>query len=200
MAITTTCPNCKARFRLAEELAGKKVRCQKCDSVFEVPVFDGSTGTPTAPASSREPAEEQAAPAAAVTIAPPAMPVAAPAPPGDEDDYDNRRRRDDDDEPQPKKKSESRRPPRRGRHCSPANAGSGMTAVILAIAGLAVFSCIICGGVGIAFVVLRDRPNPRRMTASSTPKKTTSSRKSCRRETHSPSYSRQADCFRVIIN
>ena len=35
MAITTTCPNCKARFRLADEMAEKKVRCQKCNGVFD---------------------------------------------------------------------------------------------------------------------------------------------------------------------
>ena len=38
MPITTTCPGCKALFRLPEELAGKPVRCQKCAQMFTVPM------------------------------------------------------------------------------------------------------------------------------------------------------------------
>ena len=37
MAIATTCPNCKARFRLGDDLVGKKVKCQGCAHVFVVP-------------------------------------------------------------------------------------------------------------------------------------------------------------------
>ncbi len=39
MPITTSCPGCKALFRLAEELAGKQVRCQKCERMFMVPLL-----------------------------------------------------------------------------------------------------------------------------------------------------------------
>jgi predicted Zn finger-like uncharacterized protein len=46
MPITTTCPGCKALFRLPEELAGKQVRCQKCEQLFAVPL--PITGTPSA--------------------------------------------------------------------------------------------------------------------------------------------------------
>jgi len=38
MAITTTCPGCTAIFRLPDELAGKTVRCQKCERMFVVPL------------------------------------------------------------------------------------------------------------------------------------------------------------------
>jgi predicted Zn finger-like uncharacterized protein len=39
MAITTTCPGCKAIFRLADELAGQTVRCQRCAYTFVVPLL-----------------------------------------------------------------------------------------------------------------------------------------------------------------
>jgi predicted Zn finger-like uncharacterized protein len=163
MAISTTCPNCKARFRLDDELAGKKVRCQKCAGIFEVPVFDGSMGSPIAPPASNEPAAQEpaepAAPATAITIAPPPMAVPAPPPIEKAEDQD-RRREDDVAEAPPINKSDTRRPPRLGQHGRAANAGSNSTAIILAIAGLAVFSCLICGGVGIAYIVVNDRPNP----------------------------------------
>jgi predicted Zn finger-like uncharacterized protein len=48
MPITTTCPGCKALFRLPEELAGKQVRCQKCAQMFEVPLPIVATVVPAA--------------------------------------------------------------------------------------------------------------------------------------------------------
>jgi predicted Zn finger-like uncharacterized protein len=38
MPIQTNCPTCKAAFKLPDNLAGKKVRCAKCQQIFEVPV------------------------------------------------------------------------------------------------------------------------------------------------------------------
>src|SRR5262249_41958607 len=38
MPITCRCPGCKAPYQLAEHLAGKKVRCKKCEQTFPVPV------------------------------------------------------------------------------------------------------------------------------------------------------------------
>lgn len=40
MRIRTTCPSCKAAFEVAENLAGKKVRCSRCQGVLEVPYPD----------------------------------------------------------------------------------------------------------------------------------------------------------------
>jgi predicted Zn finger-like uncharacterized protein len=37
MPIPTSCPSCQARFSLADELAGKTVRCQRCQTTFSVP-------------------------------------------------------------------------------------------------------------------------------------------------------------------
>jgi predicted Zn finger-like uncharacterized protein len=34
MSIQVTCPECRARFTLADDLAGKKIRCSKCQTVF----------------------------------------------------------------------------------------------------------------------------------------------------------------------
>lgn len=42
MAITTSCPQCKSRFRLQDNLAGKTLRCQKCQQMFVVPLTDAS--------------------------------------------------------------------------------------------------------------------------------------------------------------
>ena len=37
MPISVTCPKCKAPFRLADQFAGKKVKCQKCQGAIDVP-------------------------------------------------------------------------------------------------------------------------------------------------------------------
>lgn len=58
MPIATKCPGCKALFRLADEMAGKKVRCQKCGQLFAVP-------KPKAAAAPKPVAPKPAAPAPA---------------------------------------------------------------------------------------------------------------------------------------
>ena len=65
MPITTTCPGCKARFRLPEELAGKQVRCQKCAQMFTVPMALAGLSAPAIAAP-----EEAPIPAAADTPPP----------------------------------------------------------------------------------------------------------------------------------
>src|SRR5947208_3613026 len=37
MSIQASCPECRSRFTLADDLAGKKVRCNRCQEVFEAP-------------------------------------------------------------------------------------------------------------------------------------------------------------------
>src|SRR5436309_14819622 len=37
MAISTLCTGCRSLLRLPDELAGKQVRCQKCNQLFMVP-------------------------------------------------------------------------------------------------------------------------------------------------------------------
>src|ERR1051326_7425623 len=46
MLIATTCPQCKALFRLADDMAGKTVKCQKCQQMFVVPTSNGTTIVP----------------------------------------------------------------------------------------------------------------------------------------------------------
>ena len=149
MPITTSCPKCKARFRLAEETAGEQVRCQKCNEVFVVPAFDGMA-TSAYPA----PVEEKAAPAVASL---PPLPL-PPMPPTEAEQSDDRRREHDDDEPPPI----SRRPDgrRRSRFDRPEKkAGSSMLALILVLLGLGVFACLLCGG-GTVWFVAADKPGP----------------------------------------
>ena len=62
MPIATKCPKCKALFRLADDLAGQRVRCENCGQLFAVPT----------PKSASRPAPASQPPATA--------PVAAPAP------------------------------------------------------------------------------------------------------------------------
>ena len=90
MPIRTTCPNCRAAYTLADDLAGKKVRCKNCDEVIAVRgaapareaeqrIQKGSSQTTTSRVRSEE--EEPARP--------------------------RRRTRDDDREPRPRKKGRS---------------------------------------------------------------------------------------------
>lgn len=37
MPISVTCPSCQSAYRLADQLAGKKVKCQKCQAAISVP-------------------------------------------------------------------------------------------------------------------------------------------------------------------
>jgi predicted Zn finger-like uncharacterized protein len=156
MPITTSCPKCKARFRLAEETAGKQVRCQKCNAVFVVPAFDGMA-TSAEPA----PAAEKAAPAAASSSLPPLplppMPTNSPAPPVEAEQDDDRRREEDDEPPPISRRPDGRR---RSRFDRPEKkAGSSMLALILVLLGLGVFACLLCGG-GTVWFVAADKPGP----------------------------------------
>jgi predicted Zn finger-like uncharacterized protein len=44
MASETVCPQCGKDYRLANEVAGEKVRCKQCQQVFAVPTLAGKTG------------------------------------------------------------------------------------------------------------------------------------------------------------
>lgn len=49
MPIAVKCPGCKAQFRLADELAGKKMRCQKCGQLFAAPAAKPAVEAPPPP-------------------------------------------------------------------------------------------------------------------------------------------------------
>src|SRR5262245_31743436 len=90
MPIPTHCPSCRARFALADELAGKTVRCQRCQTTFSVPQPEALPEAvpvvePAEEAELVEPAVEprQTVTAAALPAAPPRrVPVGEPAPRG----------------------------------------------------------------------------------------------------------------------
>jgi predicted Zn finger-like uncharacterized protein len=37
MPIRVQCPGCAAEYKLADTLAGKKIRCKKCEAIVPVP-------------------------------------------------------------------------------------------------------------------------------------------------------------------
>lgn len=60
MPISTTCPECGAKYNLAEAMAGKKIKCKKCEAVIAVPQADEddegvTAAAPRAGASARRP-------------------------------------------------------------------------------------------------------------------------------------------------
>lgn len=78
-----SCPSCAAKYRWKEELAGKKIKCAKCQAILRMPAESAGEATVI-----HKPAEEHAAPAAAparpaaaAPARPTPPPAAAPAPP-----------------------------------------------------------------------------------------------------------------------
>jgi len=63
MSIVFECPSCGKRTQAPDELAGKKARCPKCQTVIQVPSSGSAEGAPAA---------AEAAPAAAPVAASPA--------------------------------------------------------------------------------------------------------------------------------
>jgi predicted Zn finger-like uncharacterized protein len=156
MPISTTCPSCKAIFRLAEELAGKKVKCQKCQSLFVVPAGEAGTMEPgvyvpeDAMLTSVESPAGKTQPAA---TRPEDIPVMARFAVNEVDRDDNEERRT------PTKPRRDERRPRRDEQPKPR---SGLLPIVLALCGLGLFSCIVLiGGIALWHLVA-DRPAPPR--------------------------------------
>jgi predicted Zn finger-like uncharacterized protein len=150
MPIATTCPNCKAMFRLPEDLAGKTVKCQKCAQLFVVPEGNTETVAPGAVVTGADSAPPEPAQSTPISLPPPPSPkppiLARAVEKDDADEVDNG------DEPPPL--PDKRRPPTPRRRDVPAKSGSGMLGIILALVGLGVLCCVVCAGVGVGFVVL----------------------------------------------
>jgi predicted Zn finger-like uncharacterized protein len=151
MPIATTCPNCKALFRLADELVGKKVKCQKCQSVFIVPQSEASMTTPGVLASaSQNEIEPPPQPALAAPV-PPQLPPLPPPPmnPPDLPSYavdDDRYTEAAQPPPVAKRPRDADRPAPRARS-EQAKSGSGSLPVVLTLLGVSVLSCLGCLGV-----------------------------------------------------
>ena len=98
MPIATTCPSCQALFRLPDEMAGRRVKCQKCANLFEVPRGNAETTTPgVAVVIEAQPIAEPAQPVAATSLSLPPLPPLPidPPAPGAESGCEDR---DDDDD------------------------------------------------------------------------------------------------------
>ncbi len=152
MPITTNCPNCAALFRLAEEMAGKTVKCQKCAHIFTVPNPDEP---PTVPRRRDVETNDAAAshpmdPAGIVPPPPPKMPKTDP------DDADEKRG----PKPPPLNQGATRPPIKGRRRDEPASSGSGMMIVIFLVLGFGLLSCFGCAGVA-GYWVYSESQQPR---------------------------------------
>lgn len=159
MPIATTCPKCQALFRLPDELAGRRVKCQKCAAVFEAPVAASDTTMPgVLVASEPEPALAQAGPVRAPSILPPPLPADQPSPklefdptPVEESYSDKRPERPADGKQGGADRSSIRRDrkPKTG-------SKAGLIAGILGLCAIAFIACAI--GMGIWRLAANDRP------------------------------------------
>ena len=168
MPIATSCPNCKALFRLADEMAGKMVKCQKCQSLFVVPNSDPAMTMPGVLASAgNKPDQEQPQPAPAATAPPqsiplPPMPVNPPDAPAKAEEDDRIEEGAGKRPPVLKSSRNGERPAPRSRR-DKAQSSSGTLPLLFALLGLGAFVCIGCGAVGAIWHFAADkRPEPRK--------------------------------------
>lgn len=98
MPISTSCPKCRTPYTLADQQAGKKVRCRECQSVFIVGA--GAASRPAGSSAQIEIVSESPRPkarsASSITTRRPG--ASRPARGDDEDDCPRRRRYDNEDE------------------------------------------------------------------------------------------------------
>jgi predicted Zn finger-like uncharacterized protein len=168
MAIATSCPNCKALFRLADEMAGKKVKCQKCQSLFVVPKSDPAMTMPGVLASAGNKLDQEQPPPAPAATAPPQsiplppMPVNPPDAPAKAEEDDRIEEGAGKRPPILKSSRNGERPTPRSRR-DKAQSSSGTLPLLLALLGLGAFVCIGCGGAGaIWHFAAAKRPEPRK--------------------------------------
>src|ERR1700738_5025985 len=149
MAISVSCPECGAGYKLADHLAGKKVRCKGCGSIFPAVVA-------TAPLVEEDEEKVRPGPPARTARAQTAEePKGSSRPPRgrrrpEDDDEDDdvsprRRRRDDDDDDEPR--------PRKRRR--PKNSGSN-TGLLIGVAAAVVILLLFVGG--LIFFLSRSSP------------------------------------------
>jgi hypothetical protein len=98
MPIRVRCTECDSEYNLADKLAGKKIRCKKCENIIAVPAEEIMDVT--------EAADDAATAARKAAVSKSKAPAVAVA---DEEDEPRRKRRhaDEDDEESPKRKSKS---------------------------------------------------------------------------------------------
>jgi len=140
---------------LPEELAGKKVKCQKCQEFFVVP----QPGAETLAPGERIPSADEPRRAShcrhSPKRGPPSSrralaPIVLTVKDDDADDPDQ----EPDDRPRRRPRSELRRRDR------PAASGSSVLPILLIVGGLGAFLFLLCGGVGVFFIVMREQRRP----------------------------------------
>jgi predicted Zn finger-like uncharacterized protein len=165
MPIATTCPKCQALFRLPDELAGRKVKCQKCAAVFVMPSAGSDMTMPGTPVLiEAEPAlVEELQTTAASAASPPAFALPPllldepSAPPKDDFAADDRYRDSPPDRLAPPTKSDDDRRAPRNRRGEKPKAKSSKAGVVLGILGLLLLGFITCAGAtGIWWAVRND--------------------------------------------
>jgi len=158
MSATMTCPNCKAIFRFKDELAGKKVKCQKCAHVFIAAAVAAAQPDPPPP----EGPKDDEKPTSSKSKAPkykddddekPTGTKSGPPPsPKFNDDDDDDADKKPSGPPPTSKKSTSRSGLRGEAHDPGAKIGS--IALIIVGIGAVLLLCLGCGGGG-GFLIYR---------------------------------------------
>ncbi len=165
MPMQATCPECQSRFTLADEAAGKKIRCSKCQTVFDPKANRSADVDEDITTSPRAPARSKTSP--------------APAPRKDDkgssrrrdedrdDDRPSRRHRDDDDDDRSsrrRKDDEDDRPSRKTK--KPARTGMPIFWLIAAVLALFLF---IGGVIGGLFWMVNRATDPESLASGSDP-------------------------------
>src|SRR5262245_26615571 len=119
MPISVTCPSCEATFRLADEMAGKKVKCQKCQGVIAVSA-SAKDATPAKKNGNGAPPKKQTGIAA-----------------GDKKPKPGKKTEDDEFAIPPEKPTKKTK-----------SGGGGLVLVLLLFLGLGLFGCLGCGAAG----------------------------------------------------
>jgi predicted Zn finger-like uncharacterized protein len=143
MSISTICPECKALFRLAEKLAGKRVKCLKCQALFIVPGADTTETQMGIRVRRAEDAETETEAADNSTSV--ATKVSLPPPPKKRnkeiEEPEEEERFEDGDEPEEKPRRVKKKRKKKG-------ASDGSMTLALMLIGAAVLCLVMCGGVG----------------------------------------------------
>jgi S1-C subfamily serine protease len=152
MPIQTSCPECSARFTLADNLAGKKARCKNCQAIFlvsdNVPTLEEVDDKVTSSPRSRS--RPNVTPAPAARRSSPAR--------RDEDEEDRPSRRRDEEEERPSRRrrdeEEEARPARRKEKAAAAGGSNNMGVLV---GGGVACATLLTVGIIVAAVVMRPR-------------------------------------------
>ncbi len=143
MSIKTACPQCQANFELDDRLAGKTVRCQKCQGTFKVPEPPAAAESPLALD------ELPPMPAGEVSVA-----TMAGAPPAEREEEIIAGKLAERTDSKPAPLPRSRRP-------APMPTGNTGTGAIIAVIAVGLLACLLLaggGGAAVFFLAIKPRP------------------------------------------